>query len=186
MMWTDFVSLCERLSQFLFLAAIIFSSQAMARRAQDRRVRRELRRVRVVLRAGLRALHELYSDNLGTMASGETLLLSGRNQIALLRIHFGRLVSLEDEAQIEAVLAANIAMEAAEAAMAVAGKPMGAVGFTLPEADGAAEAVKLALLRASAALATAEALLAPSERRAAPARAEPAAMVGLRTVAATR
>ena len=52
------------------------------------------------------------------------LLLSGRSQITLLRIHLGRLISLND-AEIEVVLAATIAMEVAETAMAVAGKPMG-------------------------------------------------------------
>jgi hypothetical protein len=60
------------------------------------------------------------------------------------------------------VLAATIAMEVAETAMAVAGKPMGAVAVTLPREGGAAEAVKLPLLRALAALETAQALLAPT------------------------
>jgi hypothetical protein len=52
-------------------------------------------------------------------------------------------------------------MEVAETAMAVAGKPMGGVAVTLPREGGAAESVKLPLLRALAALETAEALLAP-------------------------
>jgi hypothetical protein len=159
--WTDLTSVFERFSQFIFMAAMILGNQAISRRAQDRRVRGEVQRIRYLLRGVLRALHDLYDDNLRLLANGDRLLLSGRNQIALLRIHFGRLVSL-NEAEIEAVLAASIAMEVAETAMVVAGKPMGGVAITLPPEGGVAEAVKLPLLRALAALETAQALLAPA------------------------
>ena len=159
--WTDLTSVCERFSQFILMAAMILGNQAIARRAQNHRVRGEVRRVRYLLRGGMRALRDLYDDNLRLLANGDGLLLSGRSQITLLRIHLGRLISL-DEAEIEAVLTATIAMEVAETAMAVAGKPMGGVAVTLPREGGAAEAVKLPLLRALAALETAEALLAPA------------------------
>jgi hypothetical protein len=158
--WTDLTSIGERFSQFILMAAMILGNQAIARRAQNHRVREEGRRIRYLLRGSMRALRDLYDDNLRLLASGDGLLLSGRSQITLLRIHFGRLVSL-NEAEIEAMLTASIAMEVAETAMAVAGKPMGGVAVTLPREGGAAESVKLPLLRALAALETAEALLAP-------------------------
>jgi hypothetical protein len=159
--WTDLTSVGERFSQLIFMAAMILGNQAMARRTQNRRVRGEVRRIRYLLHVGIRALRDLYDANLRLLASGDGLLLSGRSQITLLRIHFSRLVSLS-EAEIEAVLAAAIAMEVAETAMAVAGKPMGGVAVTLPREGGAAESVKLSLLRALAALETAEALLVPA------------------------
>jgi hypothetical protein len=65
-----------------------------------------------------------------------------------------------NELEIKAVMDANIAMELAETATAVGGKPTGGVAFTLtPEGT---EGVKLPLLRAWEALETAEALLAPA------------------------
>jgi hypothetical protein len=76
----------------------------------------------------------------------------------VLRILLGRLIALQ-EREIEAVLAANIALEAAETAMAVAGKPLGGAAFTLP-ADRAAETVKQPLLYACVTLEAAQTLLA--------------------------
>src|SRR5580698_1297319 len=97
--WTDLTSVCERFSQFILMAAMILGNQAIARRAQNHRVRGEVRRVRYLLRGGMRALRDLYDDNLRLLANGDGLLLSGRSQITLLRIHLGRLTSL-DEAEI--------------------------------------------------------------------------------------
>jgi hypothetical protein len=119
--WTDLTSIGERFSQFILMAAMILGNQAIARRAQNHRVREEGRRIRYLLRGSMRALRDLYDDNLRLLASGDGLLLSGRSQITLLRIHFGRLVSL-NEAEIEAMLTASIAMEVAETAMAVANR----------------------------------------------------------------
>ena len=158
--WMDLTSVGERFSQFILMAAMILGNQAIARRAQNHRVREEVTADSIFAARVMRALRDLYDDNLRLLTSGDGLLLSGRSQIALLRIHLGRLNSL-NEAEIEAVLTASIAMEVAEAAMAVAGKPVGGVAITLPREGGAAEAVKLPLLRALAALETAEALLAP-------------------------
>lgn len=169
-MWTDVAAVCDRFSQLAFMAVIIFGSHAIARRAQDRRVREEARRIRAALGVSLQALWELYQDNLRLLSSGSRQLLSGRNQVQVLRIQLGRLVTLQ-EGEIEAVLAANIALEAAETAMAVAGKPLGGVAFTV-SADGSAdEAVKQPLLHVCAILEAAQALLAaaasvePARRR---------------------
>lgn len=158
-MWTDLAAVCDRFSQLAFMAVIIFGSHAIARRTQDRRVREEARRIRGALGVSLQALGELYRDNLRLLASGSRQLLSGRNQVQVLRIQLGRVVALL-EGEIEAVLAANIALEAAETAMAIAGKPLGGVAFILPDDSGAAEAVKQPLLHVCAMLEAAQALLA--------------------------
>ena len=155
--WTDLTSVCERFSQVIMMGAVILAAQTIARRTQDRRVREEIGRVRSLLRVGLRALRDLYGNNLRLLVSGDGPLLSGRSQIILLRTSVGRLVSL-NELEIKAVMDANIAMELAETAMAVGGKPTGGVAFTLPPEG--TERVKLPLLRAWEALETAEALLA--------------------------
>lgn len=153
----------EHASQFVIFGSLIFGSQALARRAQTRRSRSEAERLRTMLRLGLRGLRDLYGENLRLLANKEGPLLSGRNQIALVRIQFGRLVSLEDAAEIEAVLSASLAVEAAEAAMAVTGKSTGGVAFTL-SSDGDAELVKQPLMNACAMLDAAGALLAPTRR----------------------
>jgi hypothetical protein len=158
-MWTDVAAVSDRFSQFAFMAVIIFGSHAIARRAQNRRVLEDARRIRAALGISLRALSELYEDNLRLLASGDGSLLSGRNQVQVLRILLGRVVSLQ-EGEIEAVLAANIALEAAETAMAVAGKPLGAVAFTLPADGSAVETVKQPLLYACVTLEAAQTLLA--------------------------
>ena len=180
-MWTEYGGIGERLIQFGIMAMVIMGSQAIGRRAQDRRARREADRIRAGLRLSLRALRELYDGNLTILAARSGPLLSGRHQIHLLRIQLGRLVALE-QAEIEAVLAASIAMEAAEAAMAVAGRAAAAgAAFVLPPKPGVGEPLKLPLLRACSALELAEARLAPPavEPEEAPAVAGTAVMPGL-------
>jgi hypothetical protein len=159
-MWENATSVVEGFCQFAPLAAIILGSQAVARHAQDRKARREAVRIRAMLRLSLRALLDLYEDNRRLLAGEDRRLASGRQQIQLLRIHIGRLAVLEDETQIAAVLAASFAMESAETAMAVAGKPVSGVAFLLPAEDAAAEAAMPLLQQACAALQTAEAMLA--------------------------
>ena len=62
--WTDLTSIGERFSQFILMAAMILGNQAIARRAQNHRVREEGRRIRYLLRGSMRALRDLYDDKL--------------------------------------------------------------------------------------------------------------------------
>ena len=43
--WMDLTSVGERFSQFILMAAMILGNQAIARRAQNHRVRQEVRRI---------------------------------------------------------------------------------------------------------------------------------------------
>ncbi len=114
-------SLSEHLVQFSFMAAIIWGAQAFARRAHHGRASREARRLRIALGIGLSALRELYEADLASLSGGERPLISGRNQINLLRTQLGRLTSLEPP-EVEAVMSASIAVERAETEMAIAGQ----------------------------------------------------------------
>jgi hypothetical protein len=128
MLWTAF----EHFSQLFFMAAIILGSHALSRRTHRERVHHDARRLRSALTISLPALRKLYEDNLSILSSGERLLISGRNQINLLRTQLGRLTSL-DPPEIEAVMAASIAAERAETAMAMAmvDKKVSGVAFVI-------------------------------------------------------
>jgi hypothetical protein len=71
--WTDLTSVFEHFSQLILMAALILGNQAIIRRAQHRRVRGEVQRIRYLLRGGLQALRDLYDDNLRLLASGDGL-----------------------------------------------------------------------------------------------------------------
>ena len=158
MWWT----VCEHLFQFCLMGTIILSSQAMARRAHNDRLRGDVSRLRVALSISLQALRKLYEDNLAILCSGEFPLISGRNQITLLRTQLGRLTSLHAPA-IEAVLTANIAAERLETEMAIAGRKFEGVAFAIPSKD-AARGNLLSMLRETCSrLAIAEDLLKPDE-----------------------
>ena len=159
------------LAQFVFMALLINGSQALARRAQDRRGQREAARIRAILRASFGALLEIYDSNRRSLAAGERTLLSGRQQIQVLRIYLGRLAALEDAAEIDAALSASFAMEAAEAAIAAAGKPVNGVAFMLPEDGNAADTVDPMLRQACTTLEAAVELLDPGPPRPADERA---------------
>jgi hypothetical protein len=140
------------------MALIIFGSQAFGRRIQNDRQRDETRRLRSALTISLTALRKLYECNLGVLAGQGPPLISGRTQINLFRLHFGRLMSL-DQPEIESLLTASISVEEAETAMALAGKTVGGVAFMLPEADEAKGTLKSALMRACSMLESAESLM---------------------------
>lgn len=153
-------SLSEHFVQLSFMAAIIWGAQALARRAHHGRVSHEARRLRTALGIGLSALRELYEDNLVRLSGGERPLISGRNQITLLRTQLGRLTSLEP-AEIEAVMAASIAVERAETEMAIAGEKVGGVAYSIPEKNEAKEIIESTLREVCARLGTAEDLMSP-------------------------
>ena len=161
MVLTDIGSAVGSVSQFIFVATMVFGGQAFARRIHDLRTRADARRIRAMLRLSFAALRELYADNLRKLENAESPLLSGRNQMVLLRMQLPRLTLLEREGEVEAVLAANIAMEAAETAMTVAGKPLGGVAFTMPEDGTGTAAIGPLLEQACDALETALAILTP-------------------------
>jgi hypothetical protein len=154
-------TISEHFGPIFFMAALMVGSQAFARRVQQERLRDEVRRLRSALTVSLKALRKLYEDNLGILAGGGLPLISGRNQINLFRIHFGRVISL-DQCEIEAVLAASIAAERVETAMAIAGRPVGGVAFTVPEGGEARGMLKLALMLASSMLSAAEHVMTPT------------------------
>jgi hypothetical protein len=156
MLWT----VAEHLGPVCMMLAIIGGNRAFARFAQERRSRGDAQKLRSALVISLRALRKLYRDNLGILAGGNPPLIAGRNQINLLRGQFSRLTCLE-QSEVEAVWAAGVAAEAAETAMGVAGKPLGACAFTPPEQGENKAMLQSALRQARAALAAAEELLAP-------------------------
>ena len=152
-------SLSDHLVQLSCMAMIVWGAQAFARRAHHRRVSREARRLRSALHIGLSALRKLYEDNLAEPSAGERPLISGRNQINLLRTQLGRLTSLEP-LEVEAVMAACVAAEGVETEMAIAGRKVGGAAFWIPRKNEAARAVTESALRAvCAALRSAEELL---------------------------
>jgi hypothetical protein len=154
-------SVSEHFIQLSFMAVIIWGAQAFARRAQEGRVSREARRRRSALNISLSALRRLYEDNLANLSGGERPLLSGRNQINLLRTQLGRLTSLEPP-EIEAVMAACIATERAEMEMAIAGRKVADVAYWIPEEDEAKAIVESTLRQVCSMLGTAEELLNPN------------------------
>jgi hypothetical protein len=156
MLWT----VSEHFGPLCLMAAIIFGSQAFTRRIQHERLRAEAGRLRGALTVSLRSLRTLHKANLRVLAGGRPPLISGRQQMNLLRPQLGRLISL-DQPEIEAVIAATIAVEAVETAMAIAGKTVGGVAFTVPDGE-AKGMLESALLQACSMLETAEVLMTPN------------------------
>ncbi len=152
-------SLSDHLIQLACMAMIVWGAQAFTRRAHRGRASREARRLRSALNIGLSALHKLYQDNLAELSGGERPLISGRNQLNLLRTQLGRLTSLEPP-EVEAVMAASIAAERAETEMAIAGAKVGGVAFRIPKKNAEVRAiVESALNDVSSALRSAQEIL---------------------------
>lgn len=156
MLWTAF----EHFSQLFFMAAIILGSHALSRRTHRERVQHDSRRLRSALTISLPALRKLYEDNLSILSGGERLLISGRNQINLLRTQLGRLTSL-DPPEIEAVMAASIAAERAETAMAMVDKKVSGVAFIISGNLEAKKILESSLRDVCSMLESAEELLDP-------------------------
>lgn len=175
-MWT----LSDHLLQLACMAMIVWGAQAFARRANRIRVSHEARRLRVALHVGLCALRKLYEDNAANLSGGERPLNSGRNLINLLRTQLGRLTALEPP-EVEAVMAACIAAEAAETGMAVAGRKVGAMAYRIAEEAGPREPVASALREVCSLLRTAESLLSSSAVPRFESAEEPAARLAVPT-----
>ncbi|HLZ96493.1 MAG TPA: hypothetical protein VKP66_01020 [Steroidobacteraceae bacterium] len=156
-MWS---AVWEHFSPVFFMAFVVLGSQAFTRRAQHARSRGEARRLRTALIVGLAALRKLHVDNLSVLAGGAVPLMSGRHQINLVRPHLARLISLE-ESEIDAVMSAVIAAEKAESAMAIGGKALGGVAFSVPEEDDARARLRSAFTEACVMLETAEGSMCP-------------------------
>src|SRR5208283_2365372 len=107
---------------------------------------------------------KLYEDNLTSLSGGERPLISGRNQINLLRTQLGRLTSLEPP-EIEAVMAASIAAERAETEMAIAGRKVDGVAFWIPKKNEAQVIIESTLREVCSMLGAAEELLNPNGAR---------------------
>jgi hypothetical protein len=120
----------------------------------------EIRRLRVALAIVLAALRELYEDDLAMLARGELALISGRNRINLLRTQLTRLTSLETP-EVEALMAACVAAERVETDMAIYGRKIGGVAYTIFAGDEARPILESALRESCAALLAAEQLLRP-------------------------
>jgi hypothetical protein len=133
---------------------LILVSQALNRRAQRIRLRNEVRNLRTSLRLGLHSLRALYASNLTGLAAGKPSLMSGRQQINLLRTQLNRLHSL-DPSEIEAVMSACIEMELAESKLAICGKGIAGVSFSTPKAGEETKALQTVLLQTCARIETA-------------------------------
>lgn len=130
MYWTP----AEHLIQLSCMAVIIFSAQAITRRAHERRQRAETERLRSILTLGLSSLSKTYQVDLDLLPHPPRRLVAGRHQMNLLRLHLGRITSLET-AEAEAVMSACIAAERAEAWLEIAGKPMGGAAAAIERRD---------------------------------------------------
>ncbi len=148
----------EHIGQLCLMAMVIFGAQGFARRAQRERMRLEAQRLRCALTVSLQALRKLHEDNLRVLAGKRPPLMSGRHQMGLLRTQLGRLIVL-DQTEIEAVLTASIAAERAEAMMAISGKALAGVAFTVPKGDEEMGIVQSSLKQACAMLEAAERLM---------------------------
>lgn len=156
-MWTA----SDHIFQLGIMLTVILGAQALARRATRKRLRAEARRVRIALAVGLEALRKVHEDNLGLLTADGQPLLSGRNQIHLLRAQLGRLAILED-VEVEAVMTACVAAERAETEIAVTSRKTGAVGITLlPDNPAARQRLAPMLQETCSSLLAAEQLLRP-------------------------
>jgi hypothetical protein len=152
----------EHFFQLCGMAAIVLSARVFSHRAQGDRVRGEARRLRSALTIGVAALRRHYEENLRSFSGGKLPLISGRNQINLLRTQLGRLTFL-DPPEIEAVMAASVAAEMVETEMARSGNRSGGVAFTIPEARELRTLLGSTLRDACSALQFAEKLLNPND-----------------------
>jgi hypothetical protein len=155
-MWTA----SDHLFQLVIMLVVILSAQAIARRAHRKRVLDEIRRLRVALAIVLAALRELYEDDLAILARGELAVISGRNRINLLRTQLTRLTSLETS-EVEALMTACVAAECVETDMAIYGKKIGGVAYTIFSGKEARPTLESRLRESCAALLAAEELLRP-------------------------
>lgn len=152
----------EHFFQLCGMAAIILSARVFSLRAQGDRLRGEARRLRSALTISLAALRGHYEENSGVLSGGKLPLISGRNQINLLRTQLGRLTCL-DPPEIEAVMAASVAAERAETEMARSGGRSGGVAFSIPETRELRTLLRSTLRDACSALQIAEKLLNPND-----------------------
>ncbi len=150
----------EHFFQLCGMGAIILSARVFSLRAQDDRVRGEARRLRTALTVSLAALRRHYEENSGILSGGNLSLISGRNQINLLRTQLGRLTCLEPP-EIEAVMAAGVAAEMVETEMARSGGRSGGAAFSIPETRELRTVLGSTLRDACSALQLAEKLLNP-------------------------
>lgn len=137
---------------------LILGSQALNRRAHRIRWRNEVRSVRTGLRVNLHSLRMLYTENLQSVVHSRRTLVSGRQQINLLKTQLGRLASLPEN-EVESVMLACIAAEKAESMLAVAGKLMSAVSVVVHRRNEKLALVESALQAACSMLEAAEKLL---------------------------
>jgi hypothetical protein len=113
------------------MGAIVLSSQMVTRRAQRERLRNEAHRLRCSLSVILRALRELHLGNLRSLDDNKLQLLPASQQIHLLRTQLSKLLSLE-QAEVQAVMTACVALERVESVMSVTGKNAAGARMNLP------------------------------------------------------
>src|SRR5208283_5489135 len=130
--WTMWSTAFEHFFQLCGMAAILWSFRAFSLRTQGDRIRGDGQRLRRALTISLRALRKHYEDNLGIFSGEKLPLSSGRNQINLLRTQLGRLTLL-DPPEIEAIMAASVAVEVAETEFARCDGRAGGAAFAIPE-----------------------------------------------------
>lgn len=177
MLWT----VLEHFGPVFLMGALILASQSLTRRVHSERLRVEARRLRTSLAINLQALRDLYTGDLRVFAGGKHTLMSGRQQINLLRTQLGRLLLLE-QPEIEAVMSACIATERAESAMAVAGKSVAGVSFSIPSGEEDRRTLESALRQACSMLEVAESHLTPGQKGQDEGSAETRARLELRGV----
>ncbi|HVN64655.1 MAG TPA: hypothetical protein VMT58_08445 [Candidatus Binataceae bacterium] len=141
---------------------LILGSQALNRRAQRIRWRNEVRSLRASLKVGLHSLRDLYGENLHAVAHSKRSLMSGRQQLNLLRTQLGRLPSLK-EREAETVMLACIAAERAESVLEAARKSLAPADVVIQRRDEKRAMAESAYQAACAALESAETLLAATD-----------------------
>jgi hypothetical protein len=141
---------------------LILGSQALNRRAQRIRWRNEVRSLRAGLKVGLHSLRDLYGENLHAVARSKRTLVSGRQQLNLLRTQLGRLPSLK-ELEAETVMLACVAAERAESMLEAARKSLAPADVVIHRRDEKRAMAESAFQAACAALEAAETLLAATD-----------------------
>jgi hypothetical protein len=118
--------------------------------------------LRSALVIGLTSLSRVYGDDADVLAHQPRRLVSGRNQMNLMRTQLGSIMT-PDEEEVEAVRTACIAAERAETWLDIAGRRLGGPAMPVPQRDDLRATLKSTLDDATKQLQAAVDVLDPEE-----------------------
>jgi hypothetical protein len=161
--------LLMRLSPMFFMIAIVLLTRISATRERKQREAEDRVRLRAGLHTELGLIRAMLEDNLRMVAGSAGHVVSTRGSFLLLRISLARLTLLE-EAELAALLAAHAMNERLEALLAVSGKPGVMGAYRLPDDAPARNEIARAITAAIARIDAAVDLVAESASVTSPAR----------------